>query len=198
MRALKNFEFLKDVIDNGEFGEIVDGVYSSVHYTLCNGQVFDIIADHKDVNGVRVGSVVLKNGKEYRGSSCSGNGCYNSLCIGGWTIDEHKLLLAILVPGVYEQMLRNPELVINHKTIHDDVDKKNYYNDVRDLELVTRSENAKHGFFIRTFDLFDISISAKDIDELKSIIIDKSRVSRVINCYKSHGIEFTKSVANML
>lgn len=38
------------------------------------------------------------------------------------------------------------------------------------LEFCTRSENVRHGKFIKEFSLYDTYVSAKDIDELKKIL----------------------------
>ena len=48
------------------------------------------------------------------------------------------------------------------------------------LEFCTRSENVKHGKFIKDFSLYDTYVSAHDIDELKQLLIpyDKSLCDR--------------------
>lgn len=42
------------------------------------------------------------------------------------------------------------------------------------LEFVTRSENIRHGKFIKEFNLYDTYVSAKDIDELRKLLIPYS------------------------
>lgn len=39
------------------------------------------------------------------------------------------------------------------------------------LEFVTRSENIKHGKFIQTYGLYNVYVSAKDVDTLKELLI---------------------------
>lgn len=39
------------------------------------------------------------------------------------------------------------------------------------LEFVTRAENIRHGKFIKEFDLYDTYVSAKDVDELRVLML---------------------------
>lgn len=82
----------------------------------------------------------------------------------------------------------------------DDVDES-YKNeiyvpkcDVLDLELCTSAENYAHGALIKTFDLYDISISAHDVEALKKALINKEHVNNVMRCYKTYGVHLLKMV----
>lgn len=46
------------------------------------------------------------------------------------------------------------------------------------LEFVTRSENVRHGRFIKEFNLYDTYVSAHDIDELRQLLIPQSLCNR--------------------
>ena len=54
------------------------------------------------------------------------------------------------------------------------------------LEFCTRSENVKHGKFIKEFSLYDTYVSAKDIDELRKLLIpyDPSLCDRQDDCVR--------------
>lgn len=78
----------------------------------------------------------------------------------------------------------------------DEYDKDKFYNkayqppcDVRDLEICTSAENYAHGAFIRTFNLYNTSISAKDVPLLKQYLIDEKQVEYTINLYTQYGAE---------
>lgn len=60
---------------------------------------------------------------------------------------------------------------------------------VHDLEICTSSENTMHGAFIKTFGLYDITISAKDIPALKKAIINEQWLNVVMKTYEEEGIK---------
>lgn len=66
--------------------------------------------------------------------------------------------------------------------------------DARDLEICTSAENYAHGAFIKTFDLYDISISAKDIDLLKCFMVDKRQVDYTMIMYTQFGAEAMREI----
>ena len=78
----------------------------------------------------------------------------------------------------------------------DEYNKDKFYNkayqppcDVRELEVCTSAENYAHGAFIKTFGLYDISISAKDVPLLKQFMIDDNQVKYAMDLYMNHGTE---------
>lgn len=78
----------------------------------------------------------------------------------------------------------------------DEYDKNKFYNkayqppcDVRELEVCTSAENYAHGAFIKTFGLYDTSISAKDVPLLKQFMIDDNQVKYTMDLYINHGSE---------
>lgn len=78
----------------------------------------------------------------------------------------------------------------------DEYNKDIFYNkayqppcDVRDLEVCTSAENYAHGAFIKTFGLYDIPISAKDVNLLKQFMIDKDKVKYTMDLYTNYGAE---------
>ena len=78
----------------------------------------------------------------------------------------------------------------------DEYDKDKFYNkayqppcDVRELEVCTSAENYAHGALIKTFDLYDTSISAKDVPLLKQYLINEKQVAYTMNLYTRYGAE---------
>lgn len=68
------------------------------------------------------------------------------------------------------------------------------YCDARDLEICTYAENTAHSAFIRTFDLYDIPISAKDIPLLKQFIINRNQVRNTMRMYEEYGAEVLEAM----
>lgn len=66
--------------------------------------------------------------------------------------------------------------------------------DVRDLEICSQAENIAHGYFIRTFKLYGVQISAHDVDDLKRCLIDKDRVTTVADIYLHAGVKGLRKV----
>lgn len=60
---------------------------------------------------------------------------------------------------------------------------------VHDLEICTSSENYAHGAFIKTFGLYDVPISAHDINLLKQFMINDNQVKYTLNLYLTYGAE---------
>lgn len=66
--------------------------------------------------------------------------------------------------------------------------------DARDLEICTYAENTAHSAFIRTFDLYDIPISAKDIPLLKQFIINRNQVRNTMRMYEEYGADVLEAM----
>lgn len=217
MLSAKKREVVEAIESTIVRGELVDGVYSKASFKIGKHQ-FGVFADFYE-DGVRKGSTIYKDGKEYTGSIVS-NGRYKDyfLCT-GMSLMEHQLLAVCLLEGASERLINDSHAVINHKTIlstsvTDRENKRLYWQqvcarmfddsvvvdeslivpaelprcDVRDLEVCTSAENVAHGAFIKTFDLYDVSISAHDVEALKSVLIDKDLVSNVIQKYLKFGV----------
>ena len=99
----------------------------------------------------------------------------------------------------YDDLKYWSECYINGRL--DEYDKDRFYNkayqppcDVRDLEICTSAENYAHGAFVKTFGLYDISISAKDVPLLKQYLINEKQVEYTMNLYTKYGAEVMLSM----
>lgn len=61
--------------------------------------------------------------------------------------------------------------------------------DVRELEVCTSAENYAHGALIKTFDLYDKTISAHDVPLLKQYLVDEKQVEYTMDLYARYGAE---------
>ena len=91
------------------------------------------------------------------------------------------------------------ECVVNGEL--DKYDKSKFFSktyqppcDVRDLEICTSAENVAHGALIKTFDLYDISISAKDVPLLKQYLINEKQVAYTMDLYMNYGADVMLSM----
>ena len=91
------------------------------------------------------------------------------------------------------------ECVVNGEL--DKYDKNKFFSktyqppcDVRDLEICTSAENVAHGALIKTFDLYDTSISAKDVPLLKQYLINEKQVAYTMDLYMNHGADVMLSM----
>ena len=99
----------------------------------------------------------------------------------------------------YDDLKYWSECYINGRL--DEYDKDRFYNkayqppcDVRDLEICTSAENYAHGAFVKTFGLYDISISSKDVPLLKQYLINEKQVEYTMNLYTKYGAEVMLSM----
>ena len=197
--------------------DIVDGVYESASFTYGTNNftvVADVFDDEGNrsgscimKNGNVIGGSIVSNGR-YRNITLYGS---DSL------MEHQLLAICLIPGATAKLLDKEENNIINHKTItYNSVkfrERKAEYDrqvemcawggeepddslianppippcDVRDLEICTSAENYAHGAFIKTFDLYDIQVSAHDIPLLKKLIVDDSRVARVINEYKDKG-----------
>ena len=176
---------LLEVIDAGmhrEFSE--DGSFKEASFELSDG-IYHIDADYS----------VRKEDSSLRGSSylpvhyCKG-GIYPEVILSGMPIKSYVLSMIAQDETALEKYQSGLE--INH-TVISNVEPKtlnigcnNFYEkevvittaprqelsyDPAYLEFVTRGENVRHGKFIKEFNLYDVYISAHDIDELRKFLI---------------------------
>ena len=199
--------------------DIVDGVYGSASFTYGNNSftvVADVFDDNGKRSGSCImkndnviGGSIVSNGR-YRNITLYGS---DSL------MEHQLLAICLIPGATDKLLDKEENNIINHKTItYNSVkfrERKAEYDrqvemcawggeepdeslianppippcDVRDLEICTSAENYAHGAFIKTFDLYDIAISAHDIPLLKQFIIDKDRVEYAMNLYTNYGAE---------
>lgn len=186
MRRISETLRLLQVIDAGmhrEFNEDGDS-FKSATFELSDG-IYHMDADYS----------VRKEDSSARGSSylplhfCKG-GIYPEYIISGMPIKAYVLSMIAQDETALEKYQSGLE--INHCVISK-VDPKtlnigcnNFYEkgvvistaprqelsaDPNYLEFCTRSENVRHGKFIKEFSLYDTYVSAKDIDELRKFLI---------------------------
>ena len=91
------------------------------------------------------------------------------------------------------------ECVVNGEL--DKYDKNKFFSktyqppcDVRDLEICTSAENVSHGALIKTFNLYDIAISAHDVPLLKQYLINEKQVAYTMDLYMNHGADIMLSM----
>lgn len=117
---------------------------------------------------------------------CKG-GVYPEVIISGMPIKKYVLSMICVDETSFEKYREGLEL--NHTVVSRIEPKKlnigNYHAGVvistaplkelsytpNYLEFVTRSENIKHGKFIQTYGLYNVYVSAKDVDTLKELLI---------------------------
>lgn len=188
MRRRSQTLTLLGVIDAGmhrEFNE--DGQFKGATFELSDG-IYHIDSDYN----------VRKEDSSTRGSSylplhfCKG-GIYPEYIISGMPIKAYVLSMIAQDETALEKYKSGLE--INHCVISK-VDPKtlnigcnNFYEkevvistaprqelsyDPAYLEFVTRGENVRHGKFIKEFSLHDTYVSAKDVDELRKLLVPYS------------------------
>lgn len=174
-----NREFDGDSFKSATF-EMSDGIY-----TVTNDFVVKKIDNAGDMQELPV-------------HFCKG-GIYPEVNISGMPIKLYVLTMLATNDSAFEEY--KSELEINHcviskvqpKLLNIGCDNAYYKGVVIDtaplkklsanpsyLEFCTRSENVKHGKFIKDFSLYDTYVSAHDIDELRKLLIpyDKSLCGR--------------------
>lgn len=173
-----------EVIDssmNREFNE--NGEFKSATFELSDGtyKVDNTFVVRKLNNAGEV--------QELQVHFCKG-GIYPEVYISGMPIKLYVLTMICIDKTAFEKY--NEGLEINHCVISKMQPKllnigcdSNYYKgvvidtaplkklsaDPNYLEFCTRSENVKHGKFIKKFSLYDTYISAHDVDELRQLLI---------------------------
>lgn len=176
---------LLEVIDAGMHRDYkADGSLRQATFELSDG-IYHVDADYN----------IRKDDNTVRGSSylpvhyCKG-GVYPEVILSGMPIKAYVLSMVAKDETALEKYQSGLE--INH-TVISKVDPKTlnigcdtFYNkeviintaprqelsyDPAYLEFVTRSENVRHGKFIKEFSLYDTYVSAHDIDELRQLLV---------------------------
>lgn len=150
---------------------------------------------------------------------CKG-GIYPEIYISGMPVKAYVLSMIAIDDTAFEKY--QSELEINHCVIGktqpkllnigcdasysrgvviDTAPLKKISADPNYLEFCTRSENVRHGKFIKEFNLYDTYISAHDIDELRQLLIPYNpslcdehdwvrwNRSKVEQFYRNRGVE---------
>lgn len=174
---------LLQVIDAGmhrEFNE--DGSFKSASFEMSDGT-------YKVDNTFVVRKLNNEGVQELQVHYCKG-GIYPEVYISGMPIKLYVLTMICIGEIAFEKY--NEGLEINHcvisktepKLLNIGCDASYYKGVVIDtaplkklsanpsyLEFCTRSENVKHGKFIKDFNLYDTYVSAHDVDELRQLLI---------------------------
>lgn len=217
--SFKKAQIIKGIEENVIRAGIVDGVYSSATFTYCKNtftvtaDVYDKAGNRTGScitkNGKVYGGSIVSNGR-YRNITLYGS---DSL------MEHQLLAICLIPGATAKLLADGENNVINHKTIAlasvDFRERKHEYDlqcamyywggaepdeslienpyippcDVRDLEICTSSQNYAHGAFIKTFDLYDIPVSAKDVPLLKQCLINEKQVAYIMNLYMNHGAD---------
>ena len=215
----KKANIIKGIEETVKRGDIVNGVYDSATFTYGKNEftikadVYDEQGNRTGScitkNGKICGGSIVSNGR-YRNICLYGR---DSI------MEHQLLAICLIPSATNDLLNTNVNNVINHKTIsraslEARKNKREYdlqcdlYNwsgeepdesllstayqppcDVRDLEICTSAQNNEHGAFVKTFDLYNYSISAYDIPLLKQYMIDEKRVKYTMNLYINYGAD---------
>ena len=180
------------VIDACMQREFEGDSFKSASFEMSDG-IYKVTSDFAVMKTDNAGNV-----QELPVHYCKG-GIYPEVYISGMPIKLYVLTMIATNDGAFEKYQSGLE--INHtiisktqpKLLNIGCDNAYYRGVVIDtaplkklsanpsyLEFCTRSENVKHGKFIKEFSLYDTYVSAKDIDELRKFLIpyDKSLCDR--------------------
>lgn len=115
-------------------------------------------------------------------------GIYPEYCLGEIRIKAYILSLLLTDDNFYDDYMSNASYVVNHKVEGYEfvnfgkkvltVPVKSVSYNPKYLEIVTNSQNTKHGRFIREYGLYGVSISAKDIND-EDLLKDLTKLSSV-------------------
>ena len=170
-----------EVIDAGMYREYADGSFCKASFEMSDG-TYTVTNDFVVKKIDNVGNV-----QELPVHFCKG-GIYPEVNISGMPIKLYVLTMLAVDSSAFEKYQSGLE--INHTIISKTQPKLlnigNLYNNgvVTDtaplkklsanpsyLEFCTRSENVKHGKFIKDFSLYDTYVSAHDVDELRQLLV---------------------------
>ena len=184
MRKMSETLKMLEVIDaemHREFSK--EGQFKNATFKLSDGITYMID------NTFTIKKITNKNIQKLPVHFCKG-GVYPEVYISGMPIKLYTLNMMATDETAFEKYKSG--LDINHMVIGKiepkllNIGCNNYYNkgvvintaplkglsaDPSYLEFCTRGENISHGKFIKKFSLYDTYVSAKDIDELKELLI---------------------------
>lgn len=186
MRRYSETLKMLEVIDAGMHREFDGNSFKSAIFEMSDG-IYTITNNFVVKKLDNIGNV-----QELPVHYCKG-GIYPEVCISGMSIKAYVLSMIAKDETALEKYQSGLE--INHCVISK-VDPKtlnigcnNFYEkevvistaprqelsyDPAYLEFVTRGENVRHGKFIKEFNLYDTYVSAKDVDELRKLLVPYS------------------------
>lgn len=159
-----------------------DGSFKSATFELSDGT-------YKVDNTFVVRKMNNEGVQELQVHYCKG-GIYPEIYISGMPVKLYVLTMICIDETAFEKY--QSDLEINHTVISktqpkllnigcddayykgvviDTAPLKKLSADPNYLEFCTRGENVRHGKFIKEFSLYDTYVSAKDIDELRKVLI---------------------------
>ena len=181
MRRYSETLKMLEAIDAGMHREFDEDAFKSATFEMSDGTYTvtnDFVVKKLDNAG---------NAQELPVHYCKG-GIYPEVYISGMPIKLYVLTMLAVDSSAFESYKSGLE--INHTIISktqpkllnigsfykngvvvDTAPLKKMSADPSYLEFCTRSENVKHGKFIKDFSLYDTYVSAHDIDELKQLLI---------------------------
>lgn len=164
-------EVLKEIckniqrVDKGEDGIYDHAVFeydNHYYYVMKDGRTYRWIKKHEDWQPI--------------GGYCKRK-IYPQVTIGKAQIKTYVLAMACLTDWFLDAYVSDNKLVVNH-TVADCVKydtgsvgypKREVEANPQYLELVTQSENTRHGSFVHEYGLFGVYVSAKDVEKLKEL-----------------------------
>lgn len=141
------------------------------------------------------------------------SGIYPEVSFNGVMIKLYILAMVLSDEDFYNTYMSNSSFVVNHTVSSGEYayfNNKCFSKPLRSvaynpkyLEIITNSENTKHGRFVSKYNLNKVYVSAKDIDSLEKLLIDpldvdasfrpdivERNVDTVVRYYKDIGINF--------
>lgn len=113
------------------------------------------------------------------------NNTYPEVVIGGIRIKLYNLVHACFEPNFADWFTRGKRYVVNHTVLVKDSytgrlkPNKDVWANLEYTEIVSVSDNNKHGSFVNSHDLHDIYVSAYDVDELTAEFVLYARAHGV-------------------
>lgn len=181
-RQSETLKMLED-IDAGMHREFDGDSFKSATFEMSDG-IYKVTSDFAVIKTDNAGDM-----QELPVHYCKG-GIYPEVSISGMPIKLYVLTMIAVDSSAFEKYQSGLE--INHtiisktqpKLLNIGCDNAYYRGVVIDtaplkklsanpsyLEFCTRSENVKHGKFVKEFSLYDTYISAHDVDELRQLLI---------------------------
>lgn len=185
--------------EDGDFDFAVFELGDSVYKMLSDGSLYK--KDDYDDSFVKVEPHWCKSG------------IYPEVSFNGIMIKLYILAMVLSDKDFYNTYMSNSSFVVNHTVSSGEYA---YFNNKcfskplrvvaynpKYLEIITNSENTKHGRFVSKYNLNKVYVSAKDIDSLEGLLIDplevdesfrqyvvKRNIDTVVKYYKDKGINF--------
>lgn len=181
MRRYSETLKMLEAIDAGMHREFDGDAFKSATFEMSDGTYTvtnDFVVKKLDNAG---------NAQELKVHYCKG-GIYPEVYISGMPIKLYVLTMLAVDSSAFEKYQSGLEInhtiisktqpkllnigsLYNNGVVIDTAPLKKISADPNYLEFCTRSENVKHGKFIKDFSLYDTYVSAHDVDELRQLLI---------------------------